>query len=99
MSSDDTGELMSDTAYAESQRKILNRLRRANGQLTSIIASVESGADCRDVVIQLAAASKALDRAGYVIIASAMRKCVTDPETADDPVSVDELEKLFLTLS
>ncbi len=99
MSSDITDALASESAYAESQQKILNRLRRANGQLTSIIAAVEGGADCRDVVIQLAAASKALDRAGYVIIASAMRKCVTDPETADDPVSVNELEKLFLTLS
>jgi DNA-binding FrmR family transcriptional regulator len=85
--------------YADSQRKILNRLRRAQGQLASIVTAVESGADCRDVVIQLAAVSKALDRAGFAIVSSAMRRCVTDADHTDDPITVDELEKLFLTLS
>ncbi|MCU1636902.1 MAG: hypothetical protein JWQ68_2141 [Cryobacterium sp.] len=89
----------SEATRAESQRKIVNRLRRAQGQLTSVIAAVESGADCRDVVIQLAAVSKALDRAGFTIVSSAMRTCITHPEDTTDPVTVDELEKLFLTLS
>ena len=44
--------------------EILNRLRRAQGQLAGVIGMVEQGRDCKDVVIQLAAVSKALDRAG-----------------------------------
>jgi DNA-binding FrmR family transcriptional regulator len=84
---------------AVAQRKIVNRLKRAQGQLASVIAAVESDAECRDVVIQLAAVSKALDRAGYAIISSAMRTCLVDPAESDDPMTVDELEKLFLTLS
>lgn len=88
-----------DATHAESQRKILNRLRRAQGQLAAIVTAVEGGEDCRDVVIQLAAVSKALDRAGFAIVSSAMRRCITDPDSADDPITVDELEKLFLTLS
>ena len=51
------------------QRKIVNRLRRAQGQLSAVVNAVESGVDCRDIVIQLAAVSKALDRAGYAIVA------------------------------
>ncbi len=58
-----------------------------------MITAVESGGECRDVVIQLAAVSKALDRAGYAIVASAMRNCVTDP--ASESLTPDELEKLF----
>jgi DNA-binding FrmR family transcriptional regulator len=53
-------------------------------------------------VIQLAAVSKALDRAGYAIISSAMRTCLVEPDaagTTHEPMTVDELEKLFLTLS
>ena len=61
------------------QRKIVNRLRRAEGQLGAVIKAVESGAECRDIVIQLSAVSKALDRAGYAIVASAMRNCIADP--------------------
>lgn len=64
------------------QRKILNRLRRAAGQLNGVIAAVESGAPCRDVVTQLSAVSSALDRAGFAIVSSAMRDCLVDDGAA-----------------
>ena len=48
-------------------------------------------------MIQLAAVSKALDRAGYAIVATAMQNCIIDPES--ESVTQDELEKLFLTLA
>src|SRR3546814_14567571 len=64
-----------EAELAEQQRKIVNRLRRAQGQLAAVVKAVDAGAECRDVVIQLAAVSKALDRAGYAIVASAMRNC------------------------
>lgn len=78
----------------------LNRLKRARGQLTGVIDAMESGADCRDVVIQLAAVGKAIDRAGFAVISTALRKCVTEAEDADeDAPDLAELEKLFLTLA
>ena len=43
---------------------VLNRLRRAQGQLAGVISMIEQGRDCKDVVTQLAAVSRALDRAG-----------------------------------
>ncbi|CAN5364620.1 metal-sensitive transcriptional regulator [soil metagenome] len=83
---------------AEAQKKILNRLRRAQGQLTAVIAAVENGGECRDVVTQLAAVSKALDKAGYTIVSNAMRLCLDEPGN-DKTMTVDELEKLFLILA
>jgi DNA-binding FrmR family transcriptional regulator len=80
-------------------KPVLNRLRRAQGQLNAVIAAVENGGKCRDVVIQLAAVSSALDRAGFQIIATAMQKCLTDPEDTSDPMTVEELQKLFMTLA
>lgn len=80
------------------QRPILNRLRRAHGQLGAVIAAIESGASCRDSVTQLAAVSSALDRAGFMIISKAMKNCLDNPD-AEDFLSVDELEKLFMTLA
>ncbi|MCD2110177.1 metal-sensitive transcriptional regulator [Rhodococcus rhodochrous] len=79
---------------------VLNRLRRAQGQLGGVIAMIEQGRDCKDVVTQLAAVSRALDRAGFKIVASGLRECLT--ETAQDgkePMSEAELEKLFLALA
>lgn len=84
---------------AADMKPVLNRLRRAQGQLTAVIAAVENGGKCRDVVIQLAAVSSALDKASFQIIATAMEKCLADPEDTDDPMTVEELQKLFLTLA
>lgn len=83
---------------AEAQRKIVNRLRRAQGQLAAVITAVEHDAHCREVAQQLAAVSKALDRAGFLVIATAMKECIMNPE-AEDIAQPDELEKLFLSLA
>jgi DNA-binding FrmR family transcriptional regulator len=76
---------------------VLNRLRRAQGQLAGVIAMIESGRDCQDVVVQLAAVSRALDRAGFKIVASGMRQCLT--AGADAEMTQEQIEKLFLTLA
>ena len=84
----------------DAQRKILNRLRRARGQLDAVIRVVEEGGSCRDAVMQLSAVSSALDRAGFSIVASAMKDCLTDPEgNSHDGMTTEELEKLFLALA
>jgi DNA-binding FrmR family transcriptional regulator len=77
---------------------ILNRLRRAEGQLGGVIRMLEDGRDCQDVVTLLAAVSKALDRAGFAIVASGLRQCVTKPGKAGTP-DLAALEKLFLSLA
>jgi DNA-binding FrmR family transcriptional regulator len=81
-------------------KKIVNRLRRAQGQLAAVVTMVESGRDCRDVVTQLSAVSSALDKAGFAIIASAMKECMAvDGGDTDGKATVEDLEKLFLSLS
>jgi DNA-binding FrmR family transcriptional regulator len=74
---------------------VLNRLRRAQGQLAGVITMVEEGRDCRDIVTQLAAVSRALDRAGFKIVANNMRLCMA----GESSLSTDELERLFLALA
>lgn len=80
----------------ESAAAVLNRLRRAQGQLAGVIAMVESGRDCTEVVTQLAAVSRALDRAGFKIVASGMRQCFASD---DAPLTEEQLERLFLSLA
>jgi len=89
------------TSDPDAQRRILNRLRRARGQLNAVIDAVEGGGSCRGVVTQLAAVSSALDRAGFAIISTAMKDCIADPDGTNraDDITTEELEKLFLTLA
>ncbi|MGW4122744.1 metal-sensitive transcriptional regulator [Nocardia sp. NPDC004711] len=79
---------------------VLNRLRRAHGQLAGVISMIEQGRDCKDVVTQLAAVSRALDRAGFKIVATGLRDCLTGEQSENsEPMTVEELEKLFLALA
>ena len=75
----------------------LNRLRRAQGQLGGVIRMIEEGRECTDVVTQLAAVSRALDKAGFAIMATNLQQCIV----AGDEASLDKekLEKLFLSLA
>lgn len=88
-----------DNTSAEA-RATMNRLKRAHGQLAGVIAMMDDGRSCKDVVTQLSAVSRALDKAGFAIVASGLRDCITG-ETADgsEPMSLPELEKLFLSLA
>lgn len=77
---------------------VLNRLRRAQGQIGGILRMIEEGRDCEDVVTQLAAVSRALDRAGFAIIAGGLKQCLTDPAGGQD-IETKTLERLFLSLA
>lgn len=83
----------------ETMAAVLNRLRRAQGQLGGVISMIEQGRDCKDVITQLAAVSRALDRAGFKIVASGLRDCAARADGDKAPLTEDELEKLFLTLA
>ena len=79
---------------------VIKRLRRAEGQIRGVISMLEDGRDCADVVTQLAAVSRALDRAGFRIIANGLRQCVTAAEDGEDQtLNMGQLEKLFLSLA
>ena len=80
----------------ETMASVVKRLRRAQGQIGGVIKMIEEGRDCADVVTQLAAASRALDRAGFKIIATGLKQCAADDGTGDGTA---ELEKLFLSLA
>ena len=80
----------------EVAKPVLNRLRRAHGQLAGIIKMLEEGRDCEDVVMQLAAANKALDRAGFGRVAGALKEGMRAGASGVDGA---KLEKMFLSLA
>ncbi|MFP5368123.1 MAG: metal-sensitive transcriptional regulator [Actinomycetes bacterium] len=75
---------------------VINRLKRATGQLTAVTRMLEEGRDCKDIVTQLAAVSKALDRAGFAIISSGLEQCMAQ---GGNNMDKKDLEKLFLALA
>jgi DNA-binding FrmR family transcriptional regulator len=81
----------------ESMTPVINRIKRAQGQLAGVLRMLEEGRECEDVVTQLAAVSKALDRAGFAIVATGLRSCLSEDNDVDS-LDVKKMEKLFLSL-
>lgn len=82
----------------EEMTPVINRIKRAQGQLAGVLRMLEEGRECEDVVTQLAAVSKALDRAGFAIVASGLQQCLTNGEGLDG-VDTKKMERLFLSLA
>jgi CsoR family transcriptional regulator, copper-sensing transcriptional repressor len=78
---------------------VVTRLKRVQGQIGGIIRMIEDGRDCSDVVTQFAAASRGLDRAGFKILATGMRQCVSERDAGKDTLTDEQMEKLFLSLA
>lgn len=79
---------------------VIRRLRRIEGQVAGIVRMLEQRRECADIVTQLAAASRALDRAGFKLLSSGMRQCLTAAAAGEaEPMSAEQLEKLFLSLA
>lgn len=79
---------------------LVKRLRRIEGQVRGIQQMLVDGRECRDVVTQISAASKALDQAGFKLVASGLAYCLDDPDrAASEGYGIDEVQRLFLKLA
>ncbi len=83
---------------AQEMGHVVKRLRRAQGQIGGVLRMIEEGRDCEDIVTQVAAVSRALDRAGFAIISTGLKQCLLDNGGADS-VDSAKMEKLFLSLA
>ncbi|EWT02546.1 cytoplasmic protein [Intrasporangium oryzae NRRL B-24470] len=86
------------TLDPDDMKPVINRLRRAQGQIGGVIRLLEEGRDCTDVVTQLSAVNRALDKAGFAIVSSGLRECLMGPDGVDEDARA-AMEKLFLTLA
>lgn len=78
---------------------LTRRLRRVEGQVRGVQQMLGDGRECRDVVTQIAAATRALEQAGFVLVAAGLTWCLEHPEESEaDGYGVDEVQKMFLKL-
>ena len=82
----------------DEMQKVVKRLRRAQGQIGGVLKMIDEGRECQDIVTQLAAVSKALDRAGFAIVASGLQTCLATGEGIGS-IDAKKMERLFLSLA
>jgi DNA-binding FrmR family transcriptional regulator len=78
---------------------IRRRLHRVSGQLAGIERMLDDGRECKDVVTQISAATRALEQAGFKLVAAGLTYCLTHPDEAEAAgYPLDAVEKMFLKL-
>lgn len=79
---------------------IRRRLHRVSGQLTGIERMLDDGRECKDVVTQISAATRALEQAGFKLVAAGLTYCIAHPDEAEAAgYPLDVVEKMFLNLA
>ena len=86
-----------DTPTSAGTTQVVNRIKRAQGQLAGVLRMLEEGRDLHEIVNQLKAVTRALDRAGFAIIAGELRESARRGEVSE--AELDQLEQFFLSLS
>lgn len=85
---------------AEVIEDVRRRLHRVGGQVQAIERMLDEGRECRDVVTQLSAATKALEQVGFRLVASGLTYCVAHPdEAAADGYSLEDVQRMFMKLA
>ena len=74
------------------------RLKRAHGQLGAVVRMFEEGQSCNDIVVQMAAVSKAINTAAFTLISENLKNCLLEDQ-ATAPEVTERLQKLFLSLA
>ena len=64
----------------ETIEDIRKRLHRVSGQLAGIERMLDDGRECKDVVTQISAATKALEQTGFKLVAAGLTYCIANPE-------------------
>ncbi|HLI43889.1 MAG TPA: metal-sensitive transcriptional regulator [Acidimicrobiales bacterium] len=79
---------------------VRRRLHRVGGQVQAIERMLDEGRECREVVTQISAATKALEQVGFKIVASGLTYCLANPEdAAEEGYSLDEVQRMFMKLA
>jgi DNA-binding FrmR family transcriptional regulator len=87
----------SDSGNQEEVDRVLNRLRRIEGQVRGLQRMIEEGKDCESVLTQLSAVKSALDRVGIHLISHRMKECLeTGTATDIDEAAMEQAFEIFL---
>ena len=83
----------------DEKRKVLNRIRRINGQVDAVGRMIENEEYCVDVLMQISAATGALSKVAEIVLENHLKTCVAEAmknnDSKDREQKLEELIKLF----
>ncbi|MBC7589864.1 MAG: metal-sensitive transcriptional regulator [Salinibacterium sp.] len=79
--------------YVDNKEDLLKRLRRAEGQVRGIHRMVEDDTYCIDVLTQVSAATKALERVALALLEDHLSHCVAEATKEGGEVAQEKLRE------
>ncbi|WP_026366302.1 metal-sensing transcriptional repressor [Salinicoccus albus] len=80
----------------EEKEKVMNRLKRIEGQVRGIQNMIDEDRYCVDILVQISAIQSALKNVGYSVTERHMKHCVTDAVNKGE--GDDSIEELMAVL-
>ena len=77
----------------EYDAKVVNRLKRIEGQIRGVLRMIEAGDECKDVITQLSASRSGIDRTIGLIVSTNLIACIDNEESLENPQSREILVK------
>ncbi|WP_281073072.1 metal-sensing transcriptional repressor [Catenibacterium sp. co_0103] len=77
------------------RKKLMNRLKRIEGQIRGIEGMVEKDAYCPDILVQVSAVNAALNSFNKELLAKHIKTCVVDDIKEGHDETIDELVKVL----
>ena len=78
---------------ASSEKALLQRLKRIEGQMRGLQRMVSERRDCHDIITQLMAARSALDQVGLMLLSDHFDRCLPVDEEASADIDFSQLRR------
>jgi DNA-binding FrmR family transcriptional regulator len=79
---------------------LTTRLARIEGQVRGVSQMLVDERDCREIMTQISAANKALERVGFMLVAAGLTWCVENPDQSTaEGYSIEDVQKMFTKLA
>ena len=79
----------------EEKKKLINRLKKAEGQIRGIQKMVEEDSYCPDILIQVSAVTNALNSFNKELLACHIKSCVKEDIKAGNDETINELVEVL----
>lgn len=78
------------------KKDIVTRLRRIEGQVKGIEKMIDNEANCKDVLVQIAAVRAAINKVGGMVIENYAKNCMVQEKNSDSEENVEKLVETLL---
>ncbi len=80
------------------KKDITTRLRRIEGQVKGIERMVDSGSECKEILIQISAVRAAINKVGAIVVENSVKNCLMLTDSQQSEEESKKIEEMVASL-